>query len=59
VISPTRELNDRLERLVAARPDMSVEDVWRLYPETQAVPRLFLSELIVRVSQRSKSVPNH
>lgn len=54
VISPTREMNDLLERLVNARPDVSIEDIRRLYPHTQAVSRGALEELVARIRQRGR-----
>jgi|GEM_PF-6153059 len=55
VISPTREMNDMLERVVTAHPNASIEDIRRLYPHTQAVSRPALEELVARIRQRGAS----
>ena len=54
VISPTREMNDMLERLVTAQPDVSIEDIQRLHPHMQSVSRGALEELVTRIRQRGK-----
>ncbi|OFX04761.1 MAG: hypothetical protein A3D94_02660 [Alphaproteobacteria bacterium RIFCSPHIGHO2_12_FULL_66_14] len=54
VISPTRDMNDMLERRVTAHPDVGIEDIRRLHPHMQSVSRRALEELVARIRQRGK-----
>jgi len=54
VISPTRDLNESLERLVNAHPDASIDDLRRLHPRLEAVPIRALAELVAQIRQRAK-----
>ncbi|MDP2331023.1 MAG: hypothetical protein Q8M19_10055 [Reyranella sp.] len=47
-------MNDMLERLVTAQPDVSIEDIRRLHPNMRSVSRRALEELVGRIRQRGK-----